>query len=211
MENLCSPGSKNLQGIKQRNVLLNKSQAKIVSWGLCPTLFLWPHSRQCFMALLTFFLNYLMAEIQKWGSLQYINIYIYIYIHTHTYIYTYIYMKRESVSHLVVSDSFWPHGLAHQVPLSIGFFRQEYWNREPFPSPRDLPNPGSESKSPALQADSLLSEPPIYIYHICTYIIILKIKSNSFWKKNYLANWFDKEDCLCQLDYMATFLINWMS
>ena len=123
MENLCSPGSKNLQGIKQRNVLLSKSQAKIVSWGLCPTLFLWPHSRQCFTALHTFFLNYLMAEIQKWGSLQYINIYIY----THTF--TYIYMKRESVSLLVVSDSLWPHGLAHQVPLSIGFFRQEYWNR----------------------------------------------------------------------------------
>ena len=88
MENLCSPGSKNLQGSKQSNVLLSKSQAKIVSWGLCPTLFLWPHSRQCFMALLTFFLNYLMAEIQKWGSLHYIYVCVYTYIYTHTYIYT---------------------------------------------------------------------------------------------------------------------------
>ena len=41
----------------------------------------------------------------------------------------------------------------------MGFPRQEYWGRLPFPSPRDLPDPGIESESPALQADSLLSEP----------------------------------------------------
>ena len=39
-------------------------------------------------------------------------------------------------------------------------FRQEYWSRLPFPSPGDLPNSGIESGSPALQADSLPSEPP---------------------------------------------------
>ena len=39
------------------------------------------------------------------------------------------------------------------------FTRQEYWNRLPFPSPGDLPNPGIEPGSPTLQADSLLSEP----------------------------------------------------
>ena len=38
--------------------------------------------------------------------------------------------------------------------------RQEYWNGLPFPSPGDLPNPGIEPGSPALQADSLPSEPP---------------------------------------------------
>ena len=37
---------------------------------------------------------------------------------------------------------------------------QEYWNGLPFPSPGFLPDPGIESGSPALQADSLLSEPP---------------------------------------------------
>ena len=42
----------------------------------------------------------------------------------------------------------------------MGFPRQEYWNRLPFPFPGDLPNPGIESGSPALQADSLTSEPP---------------------------------------------------
>ena len=38
--------------------------------------------------------------------------------------------------------------------------RQEYWSRLPCPPPEDLPNPGIESRSPALQADSLPSEPP---------------------------------------------------
>ena len=37
-------------------------------------------------------------------------------------------------------------------------FRQKYWGGLPFPSPRDLPNPGIEPRSPALQADSLLTE-----------------------------------------------------
>ena len=44
--------------------------------------------------------------------------------------------------------------------LSMEFSRQEYWNGQPFPSPGDLPHPGMEPSSPALQADSLLSEPP---------------------------------------------------
>ena len=50
--------------------------------------------------------------------------------------------------------------VAHQAPLSMGFSRQENWSGLPFTSPRDLPNPGTEAGSPALQADSLLSEPP---------------------------------------------------
>ena len=48
----------------------------------------------------------------------------------------------------------------HQAALSIGFSRQEYWCGLPFPSSGDLPNPRFESGSSALQADSLLSEPP---------------------------------------------------
>ena len=42
---------------------------------------------------------------------------------------------------------------------SMGFSRQEYWSGLPFPSPGDLPYPGTESRSPTVQADSLLSEP----------------------------------------------------
>ena len=52
-----------------------------------------------------------------------------------------------------------PKTVAHQAPLSMGFSRQEYWSGLPFLSPGDLPNPGIESRSPALQADALRSEP----------------------------------------------------
>ena len=47
-----------------------------------------------------------------------------------------------------------PWTVAHQAPLSMGFSRQGYWSGLPFPSPGDLPNPGIEPGSPALQADS---------------------------------------------------------
>ena len=40
------------------------------------------------------------------------------------------------------------------------FSRQEYWSGLPFPSPGDLPDPGIELGSPALQADTLSPEPP---------------------------------------------------
>ena len=42
-----------------------------------------------------------------------------------------------------------------QAPLSTGFSRQEYWSELPFPSPGDLPDPGTESAPPAWQVDSL--------------------------------------------------------
>ena len=47
--------------------------------------------------------------------------------------------------------------IAHQAPPTMGFSRQEYWSGLPFPSPGDLPDPGIEPRSPALQADSLPS------------------------------------------------------
>ena len=53
-----------------------------------------------------------------------------------------------------------PWTIAHQAPLSMEFSRQEYWSGLPFPSPGYLPNPGIEPRSPALQADTLPSEPP---------------------------------------------------
>ena len=51
-----------------------------------------------------------------------------------------------------------PWTVACQAPLSTGFSRQEYWSGLPFPSPGDLPDPGIEPTSPALQADDLLTE-----------------------------------------------------
>ena len=50
--------------------------------------------------------------------------------------------------------------VAHQAPLSVEFSRQEYWGGLPCLPLGDLPNPGIEPRSPALQAGSLLSEPP---------------------------------------------------
>ena len=47
-----------------------------------------------------------------------------------------------------------PWTVDHQAPLSMGFSRQEYWRGLPFPSPGDLPNPGIEPRSSALQADT---------------------------------------------------------
>ena len=52
-----------------------------------------------------------------------------------------------------------PWIVARKVPLSMGFSRQECWRGLPFPSPGDLPDPGIEPMSPALQADSLLNLP----------------------------------------------------
>ena len=48
--------------------------------------------------------------------------------------------------------------IACQASLSMGFFKQEYWSRLPFPPPGDLPDPGIEPESPvssALQMNSL--------------------------------------------------------
>ena len=53
-----------------------------------------------------------------------------------------------------------PRTAVCQSPLSMGFPRQEYWSDLSFSPPEDLPHPGTEPGSPALQADALLSEPP---------------------------------------------------
>ena len=69
------------------------------------------------------------------------------------------------------------HGLyPTRHPCPWGFSRKEYWSELPFPSPGDLPNPGTEPRSPALQVDSLPAEPsgkptnasPFSIIHIDT-------------------------------------------
>ena len=65
---------------------------------------------------------------------------IHLYINTHIYVCVYVYMT-----------------VAYQVPLSMGFSRQEHWSGFPFPSPGDIPNPGIEPRSPTLYAD---------IYHL---------------------------------------------
>ena len=71
--------------------------------------------------------------------------------------------------------------VVHQAPLSMEFSRQKYWNGEPFPSPGYLPKPGIEPRSPELQADSLLSEPPgkplvpLYVVHFLNLTCIPRV------------------------------------
>ena len=66
--------------------------------------------------------------------------------------------KVKSLSQVQLFVTLWT--VAYQAPQSMGFSRQEYWTGLPFPSPGDLPDPGIESGSPALEADVLTSEPP---------------------------------------------------
>ena len=68
--------------------------------------------------------------------------------------------KSGSVSRSFVFNSVTPWTAARQSSLSLEFSRQEYWSGLPFPSPGDLPYSGIKPGSPALQADSLPSEPP---------------------------------------------------
>ena len=64
----------------------------------------------------------------------------------------------KSLSHVRLFATPWT--VAYEAPPSIGFSRQEYWSGLPLPSPGDLSNPGTEPRSPALEAGALTSEPP---------------------------------------------------
>ena len=72
-------------------------------------------------------------------------------------------VKMKSLSRIQLFETLWT--VAHQAPQSMGFSRQEYWSGLPFPSPGDLPDPGIEPRSPALQVDALTSEPPGKLSH----------------------------------------------
>ena len=67
-----------------------------------------------------------------------------------------------------------PWTVAYEAPLSVGFSRQWYWNGLPFPSLGDLPDPGIEPGSLALQVGSLSSEPPGK--HTCVVSVNVLIK-----------------------------------
>ena len=70
----------------------------------------------------------------------------------------YIKWYHVGLSHVLLFATLWI--LPARVFCPWGFSRQEYWSGLPFTSPEDLPNPGIKLRSPRLQADSLLSEPP---------------------------------------------------
>ena len=66
-------------------------------------------------------------------------------------------MDEKKVKVLVFAT---PWTIAHQAPLPMEFFGQEYWSGLSSPCPENLSNPEIEPRSPALQADSLPYEPP---------------------------------------------------
>ena len=75
-----------------------------------------------------------------------------------------------------------PRTVAYKAPLSVEFSRQEYWSGLSFPSPGDLPDPGIEPGSPALQADSLPTElwrKPMYLQMHES--VSLRVLSKALW------------------------------
>ena len=79
----------------------------------------------------------------------------------------------KSLSHARLFATPWT--VPNQAPPSMGFSRQEYWSGLPFPSPRDLPDPGIKPRSPTLQADALTCVPP------STFLCLLLNKSRFVW------------------------------
>ena len=78
-----------------------------------------------------------------------------------------------------------PRTIACQAPLSMGFPRQEYWSGLPFPSPGNLPNPEIKPVCPALQVNSLPTDPPgkpliymyVYVCVVCVCVCMILSKS----------------------------------
>ena len=99
-------------------------------------------------------------------------------------------------SHIPLFAAQWT--IACQAPLSMGFFRQEYWNGLPCPPPGDHPDPRIEPvfpASPALHVSSLLlthQGSPIY------YLTLIKIWSIFFPPMEFQGHWEDKA-CLRQI------------
>ena len=88
----------------------------------------------------------------------------------------------------VVSNFLWPYGLQPaRLLCPWGFYRQEYWTRLPCPPPGDLPDWGIKAASPALQADSLTTEPPgkpnlsLYSSQFCKWeqMILMQVRAKN--------------------------------
>ena len=82
----------------------------------------------------------------------------------------------------------WPHGLwPARLLCPWGFSRQEYWSALPCPPPGDLPNPGTELRSPTLQVDYLLTEPPGKPPYTLRAVIITPVLLTFHRKKKYFS------------------------
>ena len=112
-----------------------------------------------------------------------------VYMSLHTY---YMYILYMLFAQLCLTLFVTPWTVAHLAPLSMKFSRQEYWSGLPFPSPGDPHNPWIEPKSPALQADSFLSEPPEKpICYTCTPLYYIRLQS--YWES--LAGFEEANGC----------------
>ena len=82
-----------------------------------------------------------------------------------------------------------PWSVAHQAPLSLGFFRQEYWSRFLCPPPRDLPNPGiGAPQKPSMY----IHRYTLYIYiYIYIYISLqsMEISTHLLFLCSYMTSW----------------------
>ena len=90
-------------------------------------------------------------------------------------------MKVKSLSRIWLFVTPWT--VAYQASPSTGFSRQEYWSGLPFPPLGGLPDPGIKLRSPALQADAILSEliGKPYIPYIVQYILVVYFMHNSLY------------------------------
>ena len=100
-----------------------------------------------------------------------------------------------------MSDSLTPWTAVCQAPLSMGFSRQEYWRGLLCPPPGDLPDPWIKPGSPALQANSLQSEPPgksrvqcftlknVYVYYSSLLFFFLKQRRSFYLSKLIRMRW----------------------
>ena len=88
-----------------------------------------------------------------------------------------------------------PWTVAYQASPSMGFSRQEFWSGLPFPSPGDLPNPGIEPGSPALEADALTSESPgkPYYVEVCSFYACFLESFYHKWMLNFVKGFL----CIC--------------
>ena len=122
------------------------------------------------------------------------------------HIYTAIYKEKwkcSLLSHVWLFEI--PRTVASQAPLSMGVFRQEHWSGVPFPSPGDLPHPGIEPGSPALQADSLsLSHQGEKLLFIIPKRFLMKRRPWLYWVPKF-ESFYGKELGKSQLFFFFTF------
>ena len=105
-----------------------------------------------------------------------------------------------------------PSTVVHQAPPSMGFSRQEYWSGLPFPSPGDLPDPGIEPRSPALQGRHFNLRATREALTLNT-ILAFNTKEDVGDPDLWLFIWWWKSRCLvnkCLLGYAVT-MGNWVT